>query len=129
RLRRLGNDQERSMVPELFAENFELIGYHDLGGKPGFKLAMQTVGERWYLYLGHFWEPLWTVLEVTDPAHPEIVAQVSGPANSWTLQVQVAEGRLVTALERIGAGWGGNEGEPFEEGVLVWDVKDPAQLR
>ena len=35
-----------------FARNIELLGYHGLGGKPAFKLAMQEVNGRWYLYMG-----------------------------------------------------------------------------
>ena len=36
-----------------YSKNIELIGYHDLDGKPGFQMAMQQVKGRWYLYLAH----------------------------------------------------------------------------
>jgi len=116
-------------VPNYFAHNFELLAYHDLDGKPAFRLAMQALDDRWYLYLGHFWEPLWTILEVTDPTRPRKVAEVPGPPNTWTLQVQVADGKLITALEQIPPGWGGVEGALFEEGIIIWDVRDPARPR
>jgi hypothetical protein len=32
----------------------------------------------------------WSSLEVTDPEHPELIRFVEGPANTMTLQVQVA---------------------------------------
>ena len=101
-----------------------VVGYSDLAGRPGFKLAAQEVGGRFYLYLGHLWHRGWSVVDVTDPASPRLVRFIEGPANTWTIQVQVAAGRMITALERIAPGWGGDDGA-FETGVLIWDVSDP----
>lgn len=112
-----------------FAHNIELLGYHDLDGRPAFKLAMQEAGGRWYLYMGHLWHRGWSILDVTDPSHPELAAFVPGPENTWTIQVQVAEGKMITALERIAPGWGGAENKGFEEGFLIWDVSNPTQPR
>jgi len=112
------------------AHNIEWLGYHDLNGKPAFKLAVQEVNGRWYLYLAHLWHRGWSVVDVTDPSAPEYAAFVPGPENTWTIQVQVADGKMITALERIAPGWGGSEGRPpAEEGFLVWDVEQPAQPR
>lgn len=115
------------MVPEgpAFADRVEVVGYSDLAGRPAFKLALQEVSGRWYLYLGHLWHRGWTIVEVTDPRAPRLVRFIDGPANTWTIQVQVAAGRMVTALEQIAPGWGGDPGRPFDEGVLIWDVRDP----
>lgn len=107
------------------AHNVELLGYHDLGGKPAFKLAMQEAGGRWYLYLAHLWHRGWSILDVTDPTAPEYVSFVPGPENTWTIQIQVADGKMITALERIAPGWGGKDDEPYSEGFLIWDVSDP----
>lgn len=98
---------EDGTVTGYFAHHMELLGYHDLDRKPAFKLAMQVVNDRWYLYLAHFWEPGWSILDVTDPTHPNKIGEMTGPANTWTLQVQVADGKMVTSLERILPGWGG----------------------
>jgi hypothetical protein len=38
-----------------WSDRLEVVGYSDLDGRPGFKLAMQQVGQRFYLYLGHLW--------------------------------------------------------------------------
>jgi hypothetical protein len=104
----------------------EFVGYHDLDGRPGFKLAIQRHGDRWYLYLGHLWHRGWSVLDVTDPRSPRLCRFVEGPANTWTIQVQVADGRMVTALEKPNEGWGVEPGLPFEEGAYIWDVaQDP----
>lgn len=32
------------------AHNLRLLGYHDLERRPAFKLALQVVMDRWYLY-------------------------------------------------------------------------------
>jgi hypothetical protein len=117
-------------IPEgYFAHNIEPVAYHDLNGRPAFKLAMQEVNGRWYLYLAHLWHRGWTILDVTDPAAPEFVTYVPGPENTWTIQIQVADGKMITALERIAPGWGGVEGAPFSEGFLIWDVADAIKPR
>ena len=108
--------------------NIEPIGYHDLNHKPAFKLAMQEVNGRWYLYLAHLWHRGWSILDVTDPSSPQLVKFIPGPENTWTIQIQVAEGKMITALERIAPGWGGTEG-PYSEGFFISDVADPAKPR
>jgi hypothetical protein len=132
----------------ILAENFELVGHHDLAGRPAFKLALQLVGDRWYLYTAHFWDRGFSVLDVTKPSRPELLAFVPGPANTATLQIQAADGLLLTSLEHPPAEllhyapWRGlawllhhslRNGPPLvpwrasPEGLLVWDVKDPAR--
>ncbi len=106
-------------------DQVEIVAYHDLDGRPGFKLAMQVVDDRWYLYLGHLWHRGWSVLDVTDPADPRSVAFLAGPSNTWTIQVQVAGGRMITALEKIDTGWGEDPDAPFAEGFVIWDVTNP----
>jgi len=121
-----------SESPGFISKNMEMVGYHDLDERPGFKMAIQQVEGRWYMYIGHFWHRGWTVLDITRPSQPELVKFIPGPANTWTLQVQVAQGKMVTALERIGDGivgrndvWGHDPSLPFDEGILIWDVKNP----
>lgn len=114
------------------ASNVSRTGYHDLDGKPGFKLAAQVVDDRWYLYVAHLWDSGLSVLDVTDPADPELLTFLEGPENTITIQVQVADGIMVTSLERpipnlhrVGAppDLDGHS----ETGAYVWDVEtDPA---
>lgn len=107
--------------------NIELVAYHDLNDRPGFKIAIQQIGERWFLYLGHLWHRGWSVMEVTDPYDPSLLNYIEGPKNTWTIQVQAAEGKLITALEKPTPGWGVDPDAPFEEGALIWDIAtDPA---
>lgn len=108
------------------ADGVDLVGYHDLGGNPAFKLAMQTADGRYYLYLSHFWRSGWSVVDVTEPDRPALVRTVAGPPNTWTLQVQVADGLMLTALERATPGWGYDPALTEKVGVLVWDVATDA---
>ena len=63
-------------IPQGFAaSNFQVVGYSEIDGRPGFKMAIREVGGRWYMYMGHLWHRGWTIMDVTDPAKPQ-VAQV-----------------------------------------------------
>ena len=117
---------------EAFAKNIEVIAHHDLHGKPGFQMAMQEVDGRYYLYLAHFRHPGWAIVDVTDPARPDYLRFVPGPekAGQVTLKLQVAGGLMITALQQAfpflhGTSWE----DPYEEGVYIWDVKDPTEPR
>jgi hypothetical protein len=113
-------------VPRGFsAKNVSVVAYSDVDGRPPFKLAIQERRGRWYLYMGHLWHRGWTIMDVTDPSKPEVVNFISGPANTWTIQMEVFAGKMITALERIAPGWGGDPSQPNDEGVLIWDLKDP----
>ena len=84
-----------SQAPRAIAsKNIDLIGYNDLKERPAFKIAMQEVNGRFYLYLSHFWVSGWSVIDVTEPDKPEYLNFIEVPENTWTLQVQVAEGIL-----------------------------------
>ncbi|MFQ5880092.1 MAG: LVIVD repeat-containing protein [Dehalococcoidia bacterium] len=111
------------------AKGLAVVGYHDLENRPGFKMGMQVVNDRWYLYMGSLWHRGWSILDVTDPARPQLANWVEGPDNTWTIQMQVADGLMVTALERISPVWGGDPNRPHEAGVYIWDVSDPVHPR
>ncbi len=104
------------------------LGYHDLNDRPGFKLALHSDGGKRYLYVAHLWHRGWSVLDVTDPRRPEMVNFIEGPPNTWTLQVTIRGGLMATSLEPIPDGWGGNRGG-FEEGAILWDLKNPREPR
>lgn len=111
------------------SRNVEAIGYLPLNEKPAFKMAIHKAGERWYWYCAHLWESGWSVVEVTDPKKPRFVRFIEGPPNSWTLQIQIADGKMITSMERIPPGWGGDDeatkrGE-YGEGFLIWSLEDP----
>lgn len=126
-------------VQETVSSGLDIVAYHDLGGRPGFKMGLHESGGRWFLYLGHLWHRGWSVLEVTDPSQPKLHRFIEGPANTWTVQMTVAAGLMITGLERLGGAvagrshlWGGDPDGEFAEGALFWkideDPTDPHQV-
>ena len=120
------------MVPEpVEQKNITLAGYTDLDGRPAFKIAMQEVDERYYVYLAHFWQRGWSIVDVTEPENAEVVKFVEGPENTTTKQLQVADGKMITGLERPSSsgpavGESTDPSNPFETGAYIWDVEsDP----
>ncbi len=105
--------------------NMEAIGYTDLDRRPGFKMAIHKAGDRWYLYVAHLWHSGFSVIEITDAATPRVIRFVAGPPNTWTLQVQVADGLMITSQERVPEGWGTQSGGAFGEGFVIWNLADP----
>ncbi len=112
---------------EHWSLNVEPVAYLDLDGRPGFKMALHNAGSRWFFYVAHLWEPGWSIVDVTDAAHPRHLRFIPGPPNTWTIQIQIADARMITALEKIPKQWSpppdpdaGNE-----EGFLIWDLADP----
>ncbi len=113
---------------EAFAKNIDVIAYHDLEGKPWFQMAMQEVEGRFYLYGAHFKHSGWAIVDVTDPAKPEYLKFIAGPdlAGQGTPKIQVGGGLMLTALGGTLPMLHANEwGDPYEEGLYIWDVKDP----
>jgi hypothetical protein len=113
---------------QAFAKNIEAIGYHDMAGRPAFKLAMHRRGERWYLYTAHFWHSGWSILDVTDATDPQLVRFIEGPANTHTGQIQIADGLMITSMEKapkVDAEWrAAAEKYGFEEGIGIWSLAD-----
>jgi hypothetical protein len=107
------------------ASHVQAVGYSELQGRPGFKMSIRKVGERWYLYMGHLWHRGWSIVDVTDPTRPEVVKFIAGPDNTWTIQMEIAGNTMITALEKIEPAWGGDPNRPNDEGVLIWDIRDP----
>lgn len=107
------------------ANGLEPVSYTDVAGSPVFKLALQVADGRWILWATHFWEPRLSAIDVTDPRRPELVATIDAPDGTATWQVQVAAGLLVQGMEHRPAAWGGDPERPGDEGVRVFDVRDP----
>ena len=108
-----------------YAKGLKAVGYHDLNGKPGLKMAIHKKGDRWYLYSPGLWDSGFHILDITDPTNPRHIRWIAGHPNTWTLQVQIAEGRMITSAERISPGWGDTPGTPYDEGFHIWDLADP----
>jgi hypothetical protein len=106
------------------ASNMTPIGYSDLGGKEAFKMAIKHVGDRWYLYLGHFTAHGWSIVDVTDPKNPQVVKFIPGPEKTSAGQIDLHDNIMITPLQDR-AGYGGDPNKQVNEGLLVWDIHDP----
>src|SRR6516164_6169709 len=110
----------------MWRRNVDLLAYHDLDRRSGLKLALQEAGGRFFLYVAGFWHSGWSILEVTDPEHPQLRRWLPGPPGTMTIQVQVADGIMITALEHPPPGLTlpGPHAQP-KDGFLIWDVHEP----
>src|SRR6516162_1356634 len=110
----------------MWRHNVDLLAYHDLDGRSGLKLALQEADGRFFLYVAGFWHSGWSILEVTDPEHPQLLRWLDGPPNTMTIQVQVADGTMITALEHPPPGLAiGDPAAQPQDGFLIWDVREP----
>ena len=80
-------------LTEPVTRNLDIVAHTDLGGKPdGIQLAYQEAGGRSYLYLGHLWSGGVSIVDVTNPASPDVVGFVPTPnEHTWHIKVQVAD--------------------------------------
>lgn len=112
-----------------YSHHIRAKSYIGLDDRPGFKMAIHRHEDRWYLYTAHLWHSGWSIVDITDASRPRLVRFIPGPPNTWTLQIQIADGLMITALERIPEGWGGDTSGEFDEGFLIWDLVDPEDPR
>lgn len=117
-------------LTEPVATNVDIVGYSDMNGRPdGLQVQVQEVGGRFYLYVGHVWSGGISVLDVTDPAAPEVVAFVPTPnEHTWHVKIQVADGILMAACEAAFFSPTAKTSEAWL-GCRFFDVSNPRQPR
>ena len=88
------------------SRNMRLVGRHDLQGRSAYQPIVHRYGDRWILFVGHHGGEArntltgemevngLSVLDVTDPAAPDLLTHVpaTGPEASGTQHVQVCDG-------------------------------------
>jgi hypothetical protein len=112
-------------LPEGYeAKNVQVIGYTALNDRPAFKISIKEFKGKWYLFTGHMYHPGWSIVDVTDPARPNVVKFIPGPTNTATIQMELHDTIMITSLEKILPAFGGSEA-PFTEGVYIWSIANP----
>jgi hypothetical protein len=114
--------------PGWTAQNMDVLGYTVMDGHPAFKISITKANGRYYLIAGHYNIPGWSVIDVTDPKDPKVVKFIPGPANTSTIQVDIADGILVAGLaapSQLSLDAGLDRKKPYEGGVILFDIKDP----
>jgi hypothetical protein len=112
--------------PGWSAKNFEVVGYNALNGHgAAHKLALKKHGDRWYLIMGHFWVPGYSVLDVTDPANPVYAKFIPAPPNTRTTQV-TTDGNLLIAGVNNETTFDFDPNLPDgDSGTVIYDISDP----
>ena len=106
------------------ASHLELVGFSGLGGhSAAFKMTISHAKNgRWYMFLGHSFEPGWSILDVTDPRNPRYVKFMPGPVGFSTAQVTLHGNLLITGVDHLQTN---TSGAPVENAVILWDISDP----
>jgi hypothetical protein len=117
--------QPRPLPNGAFAQNVDYVGFTNVNGHFPFKIDIQQANGRWYMYAGAQNDRGWSVLDVTDPAKPSVLNWIPGPPNTRTGELDIADGRMITPLERSQMGGDTDPKKPWDEGVLIWSLADP----
>lgn len=101
----------------LDARGLELVGHSDLDGKGD---GMQVMRNGDVLYVGHMGDfGIGTsVVDVSDPRRPRVLAQLPSPARTHAHKTQYADGLLLVNHERYPY----DVRDPESAGVVVYDV-------
>jgi len=102
------------------------VGYFDCPG------GGQVVVERNIAYIGHMRNPYGTsVVDVSDPKHPKLLAQLSMPPGTHSHKVRVGNGLMVINRERLNTKTARGEVPPegYRGGLGIYDINEPAKPR
>lgn len=101
------------------SENVRLVGRVDLPG------GGQVVVQDGYAYVGHFEDdaPLGTsILDVSDPKRPRIVAQLQLPPGTQSHKVRVRDGLMFVNYQKARK----TSDPAYTPGLMIFDVSKPA---
>jgi len=115
----------RPLPQGAYAKNVEFVSFTDVGGHIPFKMSIQQANGHWYMYAGAQNDRGWAVLDITNPSDPSVVNWIPGPKNTRTVQVDIADGKMITGLERSQGGGDTDPSKPWDDGVLIWSLADP----
>ena len=117
----------------------ELVGFHDLAARSAYQPVVHRQGARWIAYVGHhggqILNPLsgeienngTSILEVTDPRTPRLLAHIPGESGEGerggAQMVRVCDGAMLPRADKSRVYLLRTLGESAHE---VWDVTDPA---
>ena len=101
--------------------NLRLIGHSDLNGHGD---GMQLMLKDHYLFVGHVTGKVGTsILDVSDPASPQVVRQLEIPPNTHSHKVQIVDDILIVNHEKYPMGPKG--AMPERAGIKILDISDP----
>ena len=120
--------------------NMELVGFQDLAGRSAYQPLVHRQGERWIAYIGHHGgktlNPVTgatedngtSIVDVTDPHAPKLVAHIPGEPGSGesggAQMVRVCDGATLPRADKSKVYLLRPFGNQSHE---IWDVTDPAK--
>lgn len=115
--------RSRSSLGTAEAKGLRLLAHHDLAGNGD---GMQVLREGDALYVGHNGPSGMgtSILDVSDPAAPGLVAQWPKPSSTHTHKVQIADGLLLINHEKFPMGKAPVP-DPWSAGLAVYRLDDP----
>ncbi|HTP97285.1 MAG TPA: hypothetical protein VMK05_15640 [Burkholderiales bacterium] len=106
------------------AKGIRPVGYFDCPG------SGQVVVERDIAYIGNMKYPNGTtVVDVSDPKHPKLLAQLPMPPGTHSHKVRVGNGLMLTNHEYLGRPEADLAPKEFKGGLGIYDIADPAKPR
>ena len=116
-------------------ENFTLVGYSDMNGweKPT-EIRVSPDGK--WAFTAHN-PPIsehqpkmgGSIIDVSNPAQPRVVARVEGHPNSHSQYIDVLGNTLVLNQERLRVEEGKTPPSSWEPGIRLFDISEPARPR
>jgi hypothetical protein len=119
------NPKSRPLPKGAYAKNVEFVSFTDVNGRIPFKMSIQVVNGKWYMYAGAQNDRGWSVLDITNPADTAFLNWIPGPKNTRTVQVDIADGKMITGLERSQGGGDTDPSAPWDDGFMIWSLADP----
>src|SRR5690349_9170421 len=120
--------------------NMDLVGYNDLQARTAYQPTIHKQGNRWIAYVGHHGDNLpnpltgkkedngTSIVDVTDPAKPRIVAHIPGEPGKaeagGAQMVRVCDGATLPKADKSKTYLLRTLGNSAHE---IWDVTDPAK--
>lgn len=102
--------------------NLELLGHSNLNGYGnGGQVTVTRRGSDYYAFVGHMKDMGTSILNVTNPREPKILAQIPISENTHSHKVRVCGELMLVNNEQLG-GYA-----PFEAGLRIFDISDPSK--
>ncbi len=88
---------------DLSSMNVEPVGHSDINGHGnGGQVTVAKLGGRHYAFIGHMLGMGTSILDVTDPGSPEVIAQIPIGENNHSHKVRVCGDHILVNREQLG---------------------------
>lgn len=107
-------------------KNTRLVGWTDVNGHPDAEqITGQVINGRDYIFFGHYWSQGVSIIDVTDPKKPEVVAYIPTPVkDTKSTKVEVFGTTLMVPIRPLYE-LDRRPALPAKLGVNFYDVSNP----